>query len=115
VDYSKHIGSTDWNISRNWADMHNTGLRAHFYTLEQSFRPDQEYELEKINVPTLIIHGEKDSQVPIQNAIAMSKKIKNCEFVGIPNFDHGIHHNAVPQMSAAIENFIEKNKGVIMN
>ncbi len=108
VDYSKHFGSTDWNISRNWADMRNTGLRAHFYSLGQSFRPDQTYDLEKITVPTLIIHGEKDSQVPLRNAIAMSKKIKNSELVTIPNFDHGIHHNAVPQMSAAIEKFVDK-------
>jgi pimeloyl-ACP methyl ester carboxylesterase len=110
VDYSKHIGSTDWNISRNWADMRNTGLRAHFYALEQSFRPDQTYDLEKINVPTLIIHGEKDSQVPLKNAVKMSKKIKNSKFVSIPNFDHGIHHNAVLEMSKAIEEFIDAQK-----
>ena len=45
----------------NRADMRNTGLRAHFYTLEQSFNREPKYELEKITAPTLIIHGEKDS------------------------------------------------------
>ena len=109
VDYSK-IKNSDWSIERNLADMRNTGLRPQFYTIRQSFLPGQEHSLEKINVPMLIIHGEKDSLIPIKNAMEFSKKIKNAEFVTIPNFDHDIHHNAVKEMSAAIESFIEKNK-----
>ena len=111
VDYTKHINSTDWDISRNLADMRNTGLRVHFYILRQSFRLNQEYNLEKINAPTLIIHGEKDSMVPIKNAIKFSKKIKNSEFISISNIDHNTVHNAVNEMSKAMEFFIEKNKG----
>jgi pimeloyl-ACP methyl ester carboxylesterase len=112
VDYSKTKNS-DWSIERTLADMRNTGLRPQFYTIRQSFLPGQEHSLEKINVPTLIIHGEKDSIIPIKNAIAFSKKIKNVEFVTIPNFDHDIHHNAVKEMSQAIESFIEKNKNML--
>jgi len=110
VDYKKYIGSTDWSIGRNLADIRNTGLRAHFYTLRQSFNPKQEYDLEKINVPTLVMHGEKDSMVPMKNAIRMSKEIKNAEFASIPDVDHNTAHNAVKIMSEAIEAFIEKNK-----
>jgi pimeloyl-ACP methyl ester carboxylesterase len=108
VDYSK-IKNSDLSIERNYADMRNTGLHAHLYTLRQSFLLGQEYNLKKINVPTLIIHGEKDSLVPIKNAIAFSKKIKNAELVIIPNHDHDIHHNASKTMCEAIESFIEKN------
>ena len=110
VDYSKHINSSDWDIRRNFADMRNTGLHAHFYSLRQSFAPNQEYSFEKINVPTLIMHGEKDSMVPLENAIEMSKKIKNSEFISIPNVNHNTVHNGVKEMSEAIESFIEKNK-----
>lgn len=110
VDYKKYINSTDWNIGRNFADMRNTGLRAHFYTLRQSFTTGLEYELKKINIPTLVMHGEKDSMIPIKNSILMSKKIKNAEFVSIPNVDHNTVHNSVKKMSEAIESFIEKNK-----
>jgi len=109
VDYSK-IKNWDWSIKRNFADTRNTGLRPQFYTIRQSFLAGQQHSLEKLNVPTLIIHGEKDSIVPIKNAIAFSKKIKNSQFVSISNFDHDIHHNAVKEMSEAIESFIEKNK-----
>jgi pimeloyl-ACP methyl ester carboxylesterase len=113
VDYSKHIGSTDWDIKRTIADMRNTTLRVHFYTLRQSLEPKQEYCLEKINVPTLIIHGEKDTMVPLKNSIEMSKKIKNSELINIPNIDHNTVHNGVKEMSEAIESFIEKNKATL--
>lgn len=109
VDYSK-IKNSDWSIERNFADTRNTGLRPQFYTIRQSFQPRQESDLEEINVPTLVIHGEKDSLVPIKNAIAFSKKIKNSQFVSIANFDHDIHHNAIKEMSEIIEKFINELK-----
>lgn len=109
VDYTKHVNSTDWSIKRNLADMRNTTLRVHFHALRQSFRPEINYDLEKINVPTLIMHGEKDTMVPIKNAITMSKKIKNSEFISIPGVDHNTVHNAVKIMSDGIENFLKKN------
>ncbi len=112
VDYTKTKNS-DWSIDRTYADLRNTGLHAQFYTLKQSFSPGQNHELEKISVPTLIIHGDKDSLVPIKNAIDFSKKIKNAEFVSLHNFDHDIHHNAIKEMSEAIESFIEKNRASI--
>lgn len=109
VDYNKHIGSTDWDIKRNFADIRNTGVRIHSYTLKQSFDTAQEYSLEKITVPTLIIHGQKDTFVPLKNSVLMSQKIKNCELVTIPDIDHNTVHNAVKEMSEAIESFLEKN------
>ena len=110
VDYSKHINSTDWDIKRNIADMRNTTLRVHFFALRQSFTRKENYDLEKINVPTLVMHGEKDSMVPIKNALAIYKKIKNAQFISIPNVDHNTAHNAVKEISSAIESFIEKHK-----
>ncbi|MEK7117116.1 MAG: alpha/beta hydrolase [Patescibacteria group bacterium] len=108
VDYSKHINSTDWDIKRNLADMRNTGLHAHFYTLRQSLVLGQGYFLEKINVPTLIIHGEKDTMVPFKNSLLMSQKIKNSELISIPDIDHNTVHNAAKEMSEMIEEFVKK-------
>lgn len=112
VDYRKHINSTDWNIKRNLADIRNTSLRAYSYTLKQSFTPNWEYSLEKISAPTLIVHGEKDTMVPIARARKMSEEIKNSEFISISNVDHNTAHNAVKEISEAIESFVEKNKDV---
>ena len=109
VDYSKHINSTDWSIRRNLADMINTTPRVHFYTLRQSLIPAQNYSLQKINVPTLLIHGEKDTMVPLKMAIKMSKEIQNSKFKSIKNIDHNTAHNAAKEMSKAIESFLKKN------
>ena len=111
VDYNKHINSKDWDINRNLADMKNTTLRVHFNCLRKSLILKQEYFLEKINVPTLIVHGEKDTMAPVKNSITMSKKIENSELVIIPNTDHIIVLNNVKKVSELIESFIEKNKG----
>jgi len=108
VDYQNHQNTSDWDIKRNLADMRNTTLRVHFNVLRRSFNPI-EYDLEEINVPTLVIHGETDSMVPMKNSKRMCAKIKNCEFVSLPNVNHNSVHNAVEEMSEAIENFIEKN------
>jgi pimeloyl-ACP methyl ester carboxylesterase len=115
VDYTKHPNTTDWNIRRNYADIKNTTLRVHFYCLRQSLDiSQQEYLLEEINVPTLIMHGAKDSMVSVKNSIIMSQRIKNSEFIIIPDIDHIVVLNKVKEVSGAIDNFIEnifnKNK-----
>jgi dipeptidyl aminopeptidase/acylaminoacyl peptidase len=56
------------------------------------------------------MHGEKDSMVPIKNSILMSQKIKDSEFVSIPDVDHNTVHNAVNEISETMESFIEKHK-----
>lgn len=108
VDYSKHKNSTDWNIKRNFADMKNTGLRSHFYALGQSLNSKKEHNLDKINAPTLIIHGEKDSMIPIQNSIIMSQKINGSKFISIGNVDHNTVHNASKEITEIIEEFTNK-------
>ncbi|MFA6300958.1 MAG: alpha/beta hydrolase [Candidatus Paceibacterota bacterium] len=108
VDYTKHINSTDWDIGRNFADMRNTSFRVHFFALRQSFLCREDYALEKINVPTLIMHGEKDTLIPMRNAIRMSKEIKNSKFVSIPGVDHNTVHNAVKIMSETFSGFLER-------
>jgi len=109
VDYRPYRNTGDWNVKRNLVDMRNTGLHAHFYTLRQSLRPEQEYSLEKISAPTLILHGEKDTMVPIKNVKRMSEKIKNSETKILPKINHNSVRDGVKEMSQAIESFIEKN------
>ena len=108
VDYSKYINVSEWDIGRNWADMSNTGLRAHMYTLRHSFKKEQEYNLQNIHIPTLIIHGEKDGMVPIKNVMRLKEKIPNAEMVIVPNATHDSARNNSKEISEAIESFIQK-------
>lgn len=110
VDYTKHLNTTDWNIKRNYADIKNTTFRIYLYCLRQSFNlTEQEYALEKINMPTLIVHGEKDGCVPVKNSIIMSQKIQNSKLVIIPDIDHIVVLNKVKEVLEAIENFLGKS------
>ena len=113
VDYSKYLNSKDWDVGRNIADTLNTGMRVHFYALAQSLVKNQEYPIGKINTPTLIMHGEDDTFVPIKNAIRMSKEIENSTFISIPNVQHDTARNSVKEISEAIETFLEKNKSLL--
>ncbi|MSU44716.1 alpha/beta hydrolase [Candidatus Nomurabacteria bacterium] len=110
VDYGKHPNSTDWDIKRTIADVKNTTLRVHMYILRQSLILEQEYFLEKIKVPTLIMHGLRDTMVPVKKAISLSQKIQNAEITIIPDTDHILVLNNVKEIANTLESFIEKNK-----
>ena len=43
---------------------------------------------DKINIPTLIVHGNKDTIVPVEQSKLIHKLIPNCELEIIPNADH---------------------------
>ncbi|MDO8676835.1 MAG: alpha/beta hydrolase [Candidatus Azambacteria bacterium] len=106
VDYTKFPNTTDWNIRRCYADVSNTTLRVYLHCLRQSLKLEQEYLLQKIKVPTLIIHGIKDTMASVRNSIALSKKINNSKLVLLDNANHIIVLNNFPEISQAIENFI---------
>jgi pimeloyl-ACP methyl ester carboxylesterase len=88
VDYKKHPNTGDWNIPRSFADVRNTTLRIYLYCLKQSLEFERNSMLEDLKIPTLIVHGENDSIVPVHNSIFMSNKIKGSKLEIIPNTDH---------------------------
>lgn len=110
IDYAKFPNTSDWNVKRCYADVSNTTLRVYLYCLRQSLKLGQEYILEKIKVPTLIVHGVKDTMAPVRNSIALSKKINHSKIIILDNANHIIVLNNFPEVSKAIENFIEEIK-----
>ncbi|MFN0172876.1 MAG: alpha/beta fold hydrolase [Bryobacteraceae bacterium] len=44
--------------------------------------------LRRIQCPTLIVHGERDVIVPIENASILARRIPNARLVSIPNASH---------------------------
>ncbi len=110
VDYTKHLNTTDLDIKRSYADVRNTTLRVYLYCLRQSLILKQEYFLERIKIPTLIVHGTKDTLAPIKNSMILSKKIENSKLVTIGDIDHIVVLNKVKEVSEAIESLLEKIK-----
>lgn len=66
------------------------------------FRP----ELRKIKTPTLVLQGEKDLLLPVHLANEVQKNISGSQLAVIPMAGHTLNLEAVPQMCAAIKQFI---------
>lgn len=47
--------------------------------------------LDKIQIPTLIIHGTKDTKVPYDDSLNYSKNLINGRLITIKNAEHGFH------------------------
>ena len=107
VDYSKYINSGDWNIMRTIADVRNTGLWIFLYTMTQAYNFDGEDILKEINVPTLIIHGAKDTIIPLGYGVMMAEKIKNSKLVVFDDIDHIIVLNRSKKTIEEVKNFLK--------
>jgi 3-oxoadipate enol-lactonase len=70
-------------------------------------RVDYRPELKKINVPCIVIQGEKDLLLPVHMAAEVAKAIPNCEFKVIPHAGHTLNLEAVPAMCKLILDFIK--------
>ena len=47
-------------------------------------------DLEKFDVPTLLIHGDDDQVVPVGNSMKSARIIKNAKDIYYPGAPHGI-------------------------
>ena len=69
--------------------------------LVRSVNEDLSHILPKINTPSLILWGEKDTQTPLKMGIQMAKLIPNAIFYSFFQHDHDLpHDDAGAQLSA---------------
>ncbi len=73
-------------------------------------RTDTTTVLSKINIPALLICGEKDIVTPPEVMKEMFHKIKNAEFVEIKNSGHMTPIENPDEVNSAIKKFLTKNK-----
>ncbi len=108
IDYSKYLNSGDWNIPRMYADIKNTSLTTYLYCTKQTYFFDGQKILEKIIVPTLIIHGKNDTVFPVKYAMEINSMVTGSEIVIIENTNHILVLNNFNEVSTLIEKFIKK-------
>ena len=63
---------------------------------------DLSNDLYRIKCPTLIVHGDADTTVPIAFGRALSESIPNATFNALPDAGHGLIVNASAQRIAAV-------------
>lgn len=106
IDYSRYPNSSDWNISRTVADMRNTTLRVYLYTTKHWYNFDAEDFLGEIQIPTLIIHGEKDTIFPMKYGVFMASKIPGAKIILLEDADHIIALNNIKEILKEIRKFM---------
>jgi non-heme chloroperoxidase len=74
-----------------WLSCMQVGLRASYEGIKAFSETDFTQDLKRFDIPTLIIHGEDDQNVPISNtALLSSKLIKNATLKVYPGAPHGL-------------------------
>jgi non-heme chloroperoxidase len=87
------------------------GMKAHYDCIKAFSETDFTEDLKKIDVPTLIMHGEEDQIVPIVAAGLLSAKIiKNATLKVYPGFPHGMPTTNADQINADLLAFIERSQ-----
>ena len=106
INYSKYINTGDFNVRRTIADVSNTGLKCYLIYLRDIFNLKHSMILENITFPTLFIHGARDKMFPVEDAIKMSKLVKNSKLIILNNADHILVLNNYHELSKEIEDFL---------
>jgi len=88
-----------------WLQGITAGLPAAYFCIKAFSETDQTEDLKKIDVPTLIVHGDDDQIVPIGNsALLSSKLVKRAELKVIAGAPHGVcttHKDAINELLLA--------------
>jgi non-heme chloroperoxidase len=89
------------------------GMKAGYDCIKALSETDFTEDLKKIDVPTLIMHGDDDQIVPIGAAALMAAKIvKNATLKVYPGFPHGMPTTNADQINADLLAFFKHSKEV---
>ena len=82
------------------------GVKAHYDCIKAFSETDFSDDLKKIDVPTLILHGDDDQIVPIADSAPLSAKlVKNSTLKIYPGFPHGMCTTNPEQINADLLEF----------
>jgi non-heme chloroperoxidase len=84
------------------------GVKAHYDCIKAFSETDFTGELKRIDVPTLILHGDDDQIVPIAaSALLSAKLVKNATLKVYPGLPHGMCTTNPDQINADLLAFIK--------
>ncbi len=91
-----------------WLWSMQVGLKAAFDCIKAFSETDLTEDLEKIGIPTLIIHGDDDQIVPIgDSALRSSKIVKDATLKIYPGAPHGLTSTHKEQFNADLLSFLK--------
>jgi non-heme chloroperoxidase len=91
-----------------WMQGMLAGFPASYFCIKAFSETDQTKDLKKIDVPTLILHGDEDQIVPIQaSALQSVKLIKGAELKIYKGAPHGMCTTRKEEVNADLLNFFQ--------
>jgi len=94
-------------LDQFWAWSMQAGLKNAYDSIKAFSETDFTEDLEKFDVPTLVLHGEDDQIVPVKNAAVKSARIiKGAKEIYYPGAPHGITATHQDQINADLLAFI---------
>jgi pimeloyl-ACP methyl ester carboxylesterase len=82
-------------------------LRAAGYENDMAqFTTMEDYPLEKITVPTLVIHGTKDEDVPFEDAAILIKKVPSATLLALDGGDHAAFYTHARTVMPVLQDFL---------
>jgi non-heme chloroperoxidase len=103
-------------LDQFWSWSMQSGLKNAYESIQAFSETDFTEDLEKFDVPTLVLHGEDDQIVPVKNsAMKSAQLIKGAKDVYYPGAPHGITATHQDQVNAELLAFIKGEKYHVAN
>ena len=113
--YNKPGAKPSAGVKQNfWQQGMLSSIRAAYECIRQFSETDFTEDLKKIDVPTLILHGDADQIVPIgAAALKSSKLVKGATLKVYPGAPHGMLTTMADQLNADILAFIQEKAAAL--
>ena len=94
-------------LDQFWAWSMQSGLKNSYECVKALSESDFTDDLERFDVPTLLIHGEDDQVVPVGNSMRSARTIKNAKAIYYPSAPHGITATHQGRVNADLLAFLQ--------
>ena len=88
---------------------HVTPLHGYIRQAEAIMGHDTYERLSEIKAPTLVIAGDADKLVPVENSRLLASRIPHAELVILKNMGHGFNIEAADETSKAVLDFLRRH------
>lgn len=107
VDYAKYAPTWDWSPRRIIPDIRNTSMRVYFFCARHIYNRATDAWWQDLKLPVLIVHGKRDTVIPVAQAVQLSKIIPDSKLVLLENANHILPVNNIPEVKGAITEFVD--------
>ena len=94
-------------LDQFWTWSMQSGLKNSYECVKSLSESDFSEDLERFDVPTLLIHGEDDQVVPCPNSMRSASILKNAKDIYYPGAPHGITATHQDQINADLLAFLQ--------